>query len=196
MEKRCSPCGLKAPPNGGPVDRRGDPCRSDGSLAHSGLASQGFRPAACAIDLWFARSRVPFLSERAVDALLMPATVSSTGQGARSRKPLPATADVADSKSWAHPGAGRSHERWIPEQFGSRWSVRTVQPGHRQRGVDGFRSPQVRNESSLARHGQRVAIRVRVTTANAGCASTRILNVDRRRPMVKAVPARAPTGSS
>jgi hypothetical protein len=39
-------------------------------------------------------------------------------------------------------------------------------------------------------------IRVRVTTANAGCASTRILNVDRRRPMVKAVPARAPTGSS
>jgi hypothetical protein len=39
-------------------------------------------------------------------------------------------------------------------------------------------------------------IRVRVTTANAGCVSTRILNVDRRRPMVKAVPARAPTGSS
>lgn len=32
-------------------------------------------------------------------------------------------------------------------------------------------------------------IRVRVTTANAGCVSTRILNVDRRRPMVKAVPA-------
>ena len=116
MEKRCSPCGLKAPPNGGPVDRRGDPCRSDGSLAHSGLASQGFRPAACAVDLWFARSRVPFLSERAVDALLMPATVSSTGQGARSRKPLPATADVADSKSRAHPGAGRSHERWIPRK--------------------------------------------------------------------------------
>ena len=39
-------------------------------------------------------------------------------------------------------------------------------------------------------------IRVRVTTANAGCASTRILNVDRRRPKVKAVSARAPTGSS
>jgi len=39
-------------------------------------------------------------------------------------------------------------------------------------------------------------IRVRVTTANAGCVSIRILNVGRRRPMVKAVPARAPTGSS
>ena len=153
----CSPCGLKAPPKGGPMDRRGDPCRSDGSLAHSGLASQGFRSAACAVDLWFARSRVPFLSERAVDALLMPATVSSTGQGARSRKPLPATADVADSKSWAHPGAGRSHERRIPEKFGLRWSVRTVQPGHRQRGVGGFRSPRLRNDASLARHGQRVA---------------------------------------
>ena len=156
MEKRCSPCGLKAPPNGGPVDRRGDPCRSAGSLAHSGLASQGFRPPACAVDLWLARSTVPFLAEGAVDALLMAATVSSTGQGARCRNPLPATADVADSKSWAHPGAGRSHERWIPERAGSRRSVRTVQPGHRQRDVDGNRSPQVRNKSTLARHGQRV----------------------------------------
>ena len=187
------------------MDRRGDPCRSDGSLAHSGLASHGFRPTAWHRDLWFARSRVPFLAEGAVDALLMPATVSSTGQGARCRNPLPATADVADNRPWMHPGAGRSHERWIPERSGSRRSVRTAQPGHRQRGVDGIRRPaRGRSDSRVRRCGtihrlrdtaSEWPIRVRVTTANAGCVSTRDLNHDRRRPRVKAVSARTPTGS-
>ena len=39
-------------------------------------------------------------------------------------------------------------------------------------------------------------IQVRVTTANAECVNTRNLNQNRRRLGVKAVPARAPTGSS
>ena len=44
----CSPFGLKARPDGAPMSRRGDPCRSSGSLAHSGLASPGSRQPACA----------------------------------------------------------------------------------------------------------------------------------------------------
>ena len=172
MEKRCSPCGLKAPPNGGPVDRRGDPCRSDGSLAHSGLASQGFRLAACAVDLRFARSRVPFLAEGAVDALLMPATVSSTGQGARCRDPLPAAADVADSKSWALPGAGRSHERWILKNFGLRWSARTRQSGHRPRDVDGIRRPtRGRSSSKSAGAESLIACATRPASGRFECGS-------------------------
>ena len=148
----------------------------------------------------------PFLAEWAVDAQLMAPPSRRRGGAPGARNPLPAPADVADRKLWTHPGAGRSHERWILERFRTRRSVRTgvVRPpatvcrwhSTTDAGPVGFEVRWCGTIHRLRDTASEWPIRVRVTTANAGCVSTRILNVDRRRPMVKAVPARAPTGSS
>jgi hypothetical protein len=110
---------------------------------------------------------------------------------------------MADRTLTARPGAYRSYERWLPRTHEVPRSERTERLTHRAGSPMGFddrhkvgrhRCLRLRSDSSLARHGQ-WPIQVRVTTANAGCVNTRNLNPNRRRPGVKAVPARTPTGS-
>ena len=188
------------------MDRRADPCRSSGSLAHSGLASPGFKLPACAGNLRFTRSRVPFLAGQGPSMRSRswpPFRQRWQGTGAplsiahACRDGRHEAEDAARCKSLSRAMAsGKARGTPVREDGATRppapWRRRDSTTDARSVAVD------VRNSGAIHRLRDMASewpIQVRVTTANAGCLSTRNLNQNRRRPGVKAVPARTPTGS-
>ncbi len=142
---------------------------------------------------------------RTIDAQLILATVSSTVARHRSTavdSPCPPDGrheaeDAARCKSLSRAMAsGKARGTPVREDGATRppapWRRRDSMTDARSVAVD------VRNCGAIHRLRDMASewpIQVRVTTANAGCLSTRNLNQNRRRPGVKAVPARTPTGS-
>jgi len=184
------------------MDRRGDPCRSNG-LSHlqdlrprdsgCGLAPTTF--GSRALESLMDRRRAPDPGHR----------FSNGGWAPEVRCHASAPALTAGSTLKVRSDAYRSHERWIQGRFGGtpvREEGATRPPAHSCRRHSAFdtRSVAIDVRGCGAIHRLRDMasewpIQVRVTTANAGCVSTRNLNQNRRRLRVKAVPARTPTGS-
>ncbi len=176
------------------MDRRGDPCRGVGLSHLRDLrprdSAAGWAPVACVSRDLGSR----FLAEGdrrcAADEIRSPAS-RPTG--------------TADRMLTARPGTCRSRERWIPGRLEAPRPERaerlTRRAGARGDSTTGARSVAIDGRCCGAIHrlrdtGQEWPIQVRVTTANAGCVNTRDLSPNRGRPRVKAVPARAPAGSS